>query len=231
MIYFVQADGVGHIKIGFTDGEDAAVRLATLQVGSPVPLRLLGVIRGTLSDEKDLHRRFAAHRVVGEWFKPVADLMALIPTAAPLECESVAVVEQTVSIRVLTVGRKQFSRSLLEQLPAHFCLDWGDVISTMLAAVDHNMPAAEIAQHLPRFLMGDVWGWVANRDGTRWVVFVDEGVLCRHLDEQALANRVLPMLTDDAAHNRRIAATAMKIYRARDFLPGWRPEDQLFIGV
>lgn len=58
VIYFAEAVGVGLIKIGFTESLDAEVRLATLQTGSPVPLRLLGTMEGTIEEEKDLHRRF-----------------------------------------------------------------------------------------------------------------------------------------------------------------------------
>lgn len=54
MIYFIQAEGIGHIKIGFTDKDDAALRLAELQTGSPVPLRLLGVSPGDVLAEKNL---------------------------------------------------------------------------------------------------------------------------------------------------------------------------------
>lgn len=78
MIYFIQAEGVGHIKIGFTDSEDAGVRLATLQTGSPVQLRLIGTIPGTVEDEKNLHRRFASECVHGEWFKPVPHLIKMV---------------------------------------------------------------------------------------------------------------------------------------------------------
>src|SRR5262245_55030947 len=116
MLYFIQAEQVGHIKIGLTDNDDALVRLATLQTGSPVPLRLLGTIPGTMQDEKDLHRRFAASKVCGEWFLPTPELLALIPAVEPLVCGKVEVVSQSVQIRVLTVGRKQFTKALLAQL-------------------------------------------------------------------------------------------------------------------
>jgi T5orf172 domain len=69
MIYFIQAEGIGHIKIGFTDGEDALVRLANLQTGSPVLLRLLGVMPGGLEAEKYVQEHFADQHVHGEWFR------------------------------------------------------------------------------------------------------------------------------------------------------------------
>ena len=78
MLYFVKAEGVGHIKIGFVEGVDATKRLCELQVGSPVRLTLLGTQPGDRAAEMDLHRRFASACVHGEWFQPVEELLDLI---------------------------------------------------------------------------------------------------------------------------------------------------------
>jgi hypothetical protein len=75
-VYFVEAEGVGRIKIGWT--ENLPERLKTLQLYSPVPLRLLGACWVTSDMEKSLHKTFADRRVVGEWFEPDSDLMELI---------------------------------------------------------------------------------------------------------------------------------------------------------
>lgn len=76
MIYFIQADIGGPIKIGYAG--DVANRLRELQCGSPFPLVLLRVENGTLADEKRLHRHFAATRLHGEWFEPTPELRARI---------------------------------------------------------------------------------------------------------------------------------------------------------
>lgn len=81
MIYFIQAQGIGHIKIGFTDG-DPLVRMSQLQPSSPVPLVLMATTSGTQEVEKQLHKRFAEHRVRGEWFKPVSELLTYIAECA-----------------------------------------------------------------------------------------------------------------------------------------------------
>ncbi len=161
MIYFIEAVGVGHIKIGFTDSLDASDRLTTLQTGSPVPLRLLGTIPGTLDDEKDLHRRFASARGVGEWFRPVAELLALIVPKQTLICGPVEVIEQSVQIRVLTVGRKQFTKSLFAQLPERHIVDWH-------ASSPEKFVEAE----------SKPWGWVKIGDESH-VIWEDRGVLYR----------------------------------------------------
>lgn len=75
-VYFVQAGEDGLVKIGCAS--DVASRLATLQTGSPEPLRLLGVTAGGKSAESALHRRFAHLRVRGEWFVAAEELLGYI---------------------------------------------------------------------------------------------------------------------------------------------------------
>ncbi len=66
-VYFIQAgDDNGPVKIGYTVDIDR--RLASVQCGSPVKLRLLYTEPGTRSTESALHRRFKADRLHGEWF-------------------------------------------------------------------------------------------------------------------------------------------------------------------
>jgi hypothetical protein len=66
-VYVLRAPD-GTSKIGIAG--DPAQRLRDLQTGSPVVLKLVGVMPGGLSLERLLHRRFAAHRLHGEWFSP-----------------------------------------------------------------------------------------------------------------------------------------------------------------
>lgn len=73
-IYFVQAGEDGAIKIGFAQNLES--RLAAMRTDSPVALRLLASIPGTLMLEKKLHKRFAAAWLHGEWFSPSDDLLA-----------------------------------------------------------------------------------------------------------------------------------------------------------
>jgi hypothetical protein len=70
-VYVLRAPD-GTSKIGIAG--DPAQRLRELQTGSPVILRLVGTIPGGLALERLLHRRFAAHRLHGEFFSPaIAD--------------------------------------------------------------------------------------------------------------------------------------------------------------
>lgn len=76
VIYFIQSEHGGEIKIGRAD--DVAKRLAGLQTSRPDKLLILAAAPGSTQQERELHDRFAAHRVKGEWFSPVAELMQLV---------------------------------------------------------------------------------------------------------------------------------------------------------
>lgn len=65
-VYVIQAVGTGMVKIGYTT--DVAKRLASLQTGSAHELVLVDQWGGTEAKERELHERFAEHRIRGEWF-------------------------------------------------------------------------------------------------------------------------------------------------------------------
>ena len=84
MIYFIQVGDDGPIKIGYASR--VSTRIGALQVSNPAPLRLLASTRGELDDEARVHRKFAEHRLRGEWFSPVPEILAFCETlerAAP----------------------------------------------------------------------------------------------------------------------------------------------------
>lgn len=72
--YFVQAGKDGPIKIGST--RNLIVRLRTLATMSPIPLRLLGVMKG--DHEERCHLRLGAFRIHGEWFVPADTVLEFI---------------------------------------------------------------------------------------------------------------------------------------------------------
>jgi hypothetical protein len=79
-VYFVQAPANGKIKIGTT--QDPRRRLVDLMKGSPVPLEPLGVVRGGINVERQLHVRFGHCHSHGEWFEGSTDLLAYIEARA-----------------------------------------------------------------------------------------------------------------------------------------------------
>ena len=71
-VYFIEAVGLDRIKIGKSQNPDN--RLATLQTGSPVPLKLLGKTPGGLSLEGKLHSEFSNSQIDREWFHATREL-------------------------------------------------------------------------------------------------------------------------------------------------------------
>jgi hypothetical protein len=78
MIYFVQADVGGPVKIGYTSAASVAGRLAQMQCGSPFRLRAIATQPGSQQVERELHLRFAHLREHGEWFRPDPELVTFI---------------------------------------------------------------------------------------------------------------------------------------------------------
>lgn len=76
VIYFVQSEHGGPIKIGRAD--DLAKRMVGLQTSRPDKLVVLAAAQGTVELERQLHARFADIREKGEWFSPTPELMELI---------------------------------------------------------------------------------------------------------------------------------------------------------
>jgi hypothetical protein len=75
-VYFFQSAEGGAVKIGST--RNVQRRLREVQTGHQAELRILGVCRGGTRFERELHDRFDAYRLHGEWFAPTRELLRLI---------------------------------------------------------------------------------------------------------------------------------------------------------
>lgn len=73
-VYFVRA-GRGPIKIGLSTKLNFRMRLGALQIAHHEPLKVLGLFAGTRALEQKIHRALAKHRVRGEWFHPVPEVI------------------------------------------------------------------------------------------------------------------------------------------------------------
>jgi T5orf172 domain len=65
-VYFIQAGDTGPVKIGLANTPEERAR--TLQTGNHRELHLRHVVPGSGDVERQLHDRFAAARIRGEWF-------------------------------------------------------------------------------------------------------------------------------------------------------------------
>jgi len=81
VLYLVQAEQLGHVKIGFTNRISS--RFASMQTGSPDKLVLLGTIKTPEPRllEIEWHSRFAHLHSHGEWFRGEPELMTAIAAA------------------------------------------------------------------------------------------------------------------------------------------------------
>lgn len=79
-VYFIQScDGAtwsGPVKIGVS--YDPERRIAKLHSTGYKHLRVRAAVVGSFPLERELHRRFAALRLHGEWFSPGAALVMLL---------------------------------------------------------------------------------------------------------------------------------------------------------
>ncbi len=76
-IYFIQPVGGGPVKIG--SAKSVRERFWNIQTCSPVILRVLATIPDkNFRYERELHDRFAASRLHGEWFHPTPELLDFV---------------------------------------------------------------------------------------------------------------------------------------------------------
>lgn len=71
-VYFIKDLITGNIKIG--RAVNPIKRLKSLQTGNPNKLVIVTTQEGGEKLENELHRRFAASRIIGEWFSPSKEL-------------------------------------------------------------------------------------------------------------------------------------------------------------
>jgi hypothetical protein len=83
-IYFVEAVGLGLVKIGFAIYPKH--RMSKLRADSPVPVVLRAVIEGDQETERQLQSRFADYKRNGEWFEnsgSLAQFLSSLPEWQP----------------------------------------------------------------------------------------------------------------------------------------------------
>lgn len=81
-VYLIESAS-GQFKIGFTKN-DPRRRLAMLRTGNADDLALVGVVAGTMDDEKELHRLLRPWRVAREWYVGCAAIDYLADRVSPI---------------------------------------------------------------------------------------------------------------------------------------------------
>lgn len=91
MIYFIQSENSGDIKIGYIEKDNLRAvhqRLDQFQIGNPSRLTVLAVMSGKIGKEKQIHQRFASARIQGEWFRSTPELLEFIQSQAIAETDA-----------------------------------------------------------------------------------------------------------------------------------------------
>ncbi len=177
MIYFAEAEGLARIKIGFTDETDSEVRMKALKTGCPVPLNVLRTIPGERELEKELHRRFAACHIHGEWFHASPEILEFITSSLKTDPTGPGSNVRFVAIKVMTIGGKQITQTLFRQIVQRPILDWEAVWN---AAYE---PETDLPE-LDELLCGTPWGRVnydCKTEGHFQLVWQQSGQLRRCL--------------------------------------------------
>ena len=75
-VYFLQEafNEQGAIKVGFSRDPQARCAYINRRLKHP-SLTILAVFPATFDVERELHQRWAEHRVIGEWFRPAAAIL------------------------------------------------------------------------------------------------------------------------------------------------------------
>ena len=77
IIYFIYSPFNKKVKIGITSNS-IKIRFEQISFNSPVKLKILRTIEGTLSEERDLHHKFKKYHSHNEWFKFEGELKNFI---------------------------------------------------------------------------------------------------------------------------------------------------------
>lgn len=89
LVYLVSNEA-GHVKVGVA--KDVARRLTNLQIASSTDLTLVLAMPGGPGLEREIHTRWAAARLRGEWFRVTPEIAAEIDAfracAVPVDVES-----------------------------------------------------------------------------------------------------------------------------------------------
>lgn len=137
-VYFIQCGK--RVKIGVAT--DVLSRLMSLQIGSPEPLRLRAVIENAgMKQERELHAKFDAQRLRGEWFTLDGDLAAFIATLPAYERDAAPEtgVKQFLSANVVRVDRgdRWLTSGVLYKKYSVWCLQNCWPVANKAQALEH----------------------------------------------------------------------------------------------
>jgi DNA-binding protein Fis len=124
MIYFIQSGNGGSIKIGYSNN-DIEGRISALQTGTPYKLKLIGVMRGELEDEKTIHSIFSEIHIAGEWYLPDDTLLKFIEAQAMTD---VAKYVDPAHIKQMEQRAMEYKQKIEQEFNPMQCFDFVNVV-------------------------------------------------------------------------------------------------------
>jgi len=106
MIYFIQGENGGPIKIGYT--KNLVNRMFVLQEGNPYKLVVLGTMDGTLAAEQRLHTKFEKHRFRSEWFEDCEEIREFIKHCNEFDYRTLLMIPKKPHKKPRSFGYREF---------------------------------------------------------------------------------------------------------------------------
>lgn len=117
MIYFIQAENGGPIKIGHAK-DRLEQRLAELQIGNPYILKVLGTIEGDRKVEYALHKKFRHVCYRNEWFDDCEEIREFIRKIDTFDTKTLFPKRRWYEIEI-SFNYKEFLKSVPSMIREH----------------------------------------------------------------------------------------------------------------
>ncbi len=120
MIYFIQQEADGPIKIGVST--DPCKRLRQLQTSTQYKLRLVALLPDPVRErdwtEASIHKSFAHLHISGEWFRPEPELTNFIKAQIPILKRNVETAEQYIGDYAIARKRQEEELRRIDEVVA-----------------------------------------------------------------------------------------------------------------
>jgi hypothetical protein len=165
-VYVIYAVGTRHLKIGY--GTEPRKRLTELQMGSPVPLRLLWsqVCHDAAAVERSLHKQCAQYRLRGEWFELPKNVPAALGILSGI-FQSLPEPDRQPRPQLPEEWRPALEAQLLPWLGEKTVTSWHEIATDCLGLATTALVDRVRQKHVAKLLSAAGWHARLRRRGTK----------------------------------------------------------------